>query len=128
MSEKFNSICDICGKPYKVCGSCKEIKSFTPWRTITDTMDHYKIFLVLSNYTNTEDKVRAKQELATCDLSELETFRPEIKAVIKDIMTEDKTVKQETVKSEPVKKIVRKTSVNKVTSEAKMDEVKDDIE
>ena len=128
MSEKFNSICDICGKPYHVCNSCTDIKSFTPWRTITDTMDHYKIFLVLSNYTNTKDKVRAKQELETCDLSELETFRPEIKAVIKQIMAEDKIVKQEEVKSEPVKKAVRKTTVNKVTSEVKTDEVKNDIE
>lgn len=127
MSEKFNSICDICGKPYRVCNSCTDIKSFTPWRTITDTMDHYKIFLVLSNYTNTKDKVRAKQELETCDLSELETFRPEIKAVIKEIMAEDKIVKQEEVKSEPVKKAVRKTTVNKVTSEVKTDEVKNDI-
>ena len=99
MSEKFNSVCDICGKPYRVCNSCKDIKSFTPWRTITDTMDHYKIFLVLSNYTNTKDRARAKQALETCDLSELETFRPEIKAVIKEIMAEDKIVKQEEVKS-----------------------------
>ena len=128
MSEKFNSVCDICGKPYRVCNSCKDIKSFTPWRTITDTMDHYKIFLVLSNYTNTKDRARAKQELETCNLSELETFRPEIKAVIKEIMAEDKVVKQEDVKTEPVKKTVRKTSVNKVASEVKTDEVKDDIE
>lgn len=127
MSEKFNSICDICGKPYHVCNSCTDIKSFAPWRTITDTMDHYKIFLVLSNYTNTKDKVRAKQELETCDLSELETFRPEIKAVIKEITAEDKIVKQEKVKSEPVKKAVRKTTVNKVTSEVITDEVKNDI-
>lgn len=128
MAEKINAYCDICGCGYHICNSCKDIKSFTPWRTITDTMDHYKIFLVLSNYTNTKDKVKAKQELETCDLSELETFRSEIKAVIKEIMAEDKIVKQEEVKSEPVKKIVRKTTVNKVTSEVKTDEVKNDIE
>lgn len=127
MAEKINAYCDICGCGYHICNSCKDIKSFTPWRTITDTMDHYKIFLVLSNYTNTKDKVKAKQELETCDLSELETFRPEIKAVIKEITDENKIAKQETVKSGPVKKAVRKTTV-KNTSEIKTDEVKNDNE
>ena len=121
MAEKINAYCDICGCGYHICNSCKDIKSFTPWRTITDTMDHYKIFLVLSNYTNTKDKVKAKQELETCDLSELETFRPEIKAVIKEITDENK------IASGPVKKAVRKTTV-KNTSELKTDEVKNDNE
>ena len=54
MSQELNATCDICGKKYHVCNSCKEIKSFTPWRTVTDTLQHYAIFLALSQYTKTK--------------------------------------------------------------------------
>ena len=56
MSQELNATCDICGKKYHVCNSCKEVKSFTPWRTVTDTMQHYLIFLALSEYTKNKDK------------------------------------------------------------------------
>jgi hypothetical protein len=54
---------------------------------VTDTLPHYAIFLALSEYTKTKDKEKAKEELAKCDLSELESFNPNIKAAIKDIIT-----------------------------------------
>ena len=59
MSQELNATCDICGKKYHICSSCKEVKSFTPWRTVTDTMQHYLIFLALSEYTKTKDKEKA---------------------------------------------------------------------
>ena len=90
MSQELNAICDICGKKYHICSSCKEVKSFTPWRTVTDTMQHYLIFLVLSEYTKTKDKEKAKEELSKCDLSELDTFNENIKTAIKEIMAEGK--------------------------------------
>ena len=96
MSQELNATCDICGKKYHICSSCKEVKSFTPWRTVTDTMQHYLIFLALSEYTKTKDKERAKNELATCDLSELDTFNENIKTVIKEIMAEEKGKIEET--------------------------------
>ena len=75
MSEKYNATCAICGKPYKICRTCQEIKSFTPWRTITDKLQHYTLFLVLSEYSRTKDKTKAKDELSKCDLSEKESFK-----------------------------------------------------
>ena len=89
MAQELNATCDICGKKYHICSSCKEVKSFTPWRTVTDTMQHYLIFLALSEYTKTKDKEKAKEELSKCDLSELDTFNENIKAVIKEIMAEE---------------------------------------
>ena len=61
MSEKYNATCAICGQPYKICRTCQEIKSFTPWRTITDTLQHYSLFLVLSEYSRTKDKAKANR-------------------------------------------------------------------
>ena len=106
MAQELNATCDICGKKYHVCNSCKEVKSFTPWRTVTDTMQHYLIFLALSEYTKTKDKEKAKEELSKCDLSELDTFNENIKTAIKEIMADGKEKVVETVSEETVEENV----------------------
>lgn len=132
MSQELNATCDICGKKYHICSSCKEVKSFTPWRTVTDTMQHYLIFLALSEYTKTKDKEKAKEELSKCDLSELDTFNENIKTVIKEIMTEEKEKIVETVSEETVEENVEikpQKATRKGRTSVKQSEVKnDDIE
>ena len=132
MSQELNATCDICGKKYHVCNSCKEVKSFTPWRTVTDTMQHYLIFLALSEYTKTKDKEKAKEELSKCDLSELDTFNENIKTVIKEIMAEGKEKIVETVSEENVKENVEikpQKTTRKGRASVKQSEVtNDDIE
>ena len=90
MSEPLNGVCDICGKRYSVCKTCQTVKTFKPWRTITDTLEHYKIFIALSEYTRTKNKEEAKEQLSHCDLSDLESFPDRIKNVIKEITVEPK--------------------------------------
>ena len=132
MAQELNATCDICGKKYHVCNSCKEVKSFTPWRTVTDTMQHYLIFLALSEYTKTKDKEKAKEELSKCDLSELDTFNENIKTVIREIMAEGKEKIVETVSEENVKENVEikpQKSTRKSRTSVKQSEVKkNDIE
>ena len=132
MAQELNATCDICGKKYHLCNSCKEVKSFTPWRTVTDTMQHYIIFLTLSEYTKTKDKEKAKEELSKCDLSELDTFNENIKTVIKEIMAEGKEKIVETVSEENVKENVEikpQKSTRKSRTSVKQSEVKkNDIE
>ena len=130
MSEKFNATCAICGKPYKVCRSCQEIKSFTPWRTVTDTLQHYSIFLTLTEYAKTKNKEVAREELSTCDLSELDIFKESVRNMIAEIMKEESIsvgdnleTKEEIDKSTEIKpqKVTRKSNMRK-----KQDEVTDD--
>ena len=132
MAQELNATCDICGKKYHICSSCKEVKSFTPWRTVTDTMQHYLIFLALSEYTKTKDKEKAKEELSKCDLSELDTFNENIKTVIREIMAEGKEKIVETVSEENVKENVEikpQKSTRKSRASVKQSEVKkNDIE
>ena len=132
MAQELNATCDICGKKYHICSSCKEVKSFTPWRTVTDTMQHYIIFLALSEYTKTKDKEKAKEELSKCDLSELDTFNENIKTAIKEIMAEGKEKIVETVSEENVKENVEikpQKSTRKSRTSVKQSEVKkNDIE
>ena len=130
MAQELNATCDICGKKYHICSSCKEVKSFTPWRTVTDTMQHYLIFLALSEYTKTKDKEKAKEELSKCDLSELDTFNENIKSVIKEIISVEKNV--EIVSEETVKENVeikpQKTTRKGRTSVKQSEVTNDDIE
>ena len=132
MAQELNATCDICGKKYHVCNSCKEVKSFTPWRTVTDTMQHYLIFLALSEYTKTKDKEKVKEELSKCDLSELDTFNENIQTVIKEIMAEGKEKIVETVSEENVKENVEikpQKTTRKGRASVKQSEVtNDDIE
>lgn len=124
MSQELNATCDICGKKYHVCNSCKEIKTFTPWRTVTDTLQHYAIFLALSQYTKTKNKEKAREELSACDLSDLESFNENIKAVIKEIMEEPKN---EVVDPEiKIENKPQKLSLKRGKVSVKQNEVTDD--
>lgn len=86
MSQKMNAKCSICGEEYHVCSTCKSTKKLTPWRTITDTMDCYKIFTVVKQYTNkliTKDK--AKEILEKVKMPK--ELLPHIKTVVDEIMS-----------------------------------------
>ncbi len=91
--NNINAHCAICNKGYHICHSCSGQKALKPWRSVTDTMEHYKIYLAIHGYTISKDKESAKGELKNCDLSSLENFDPEVKSVIKKIMAENKKVK-----------------------------------
>jgi hypothetical protein len=93
MSKELNAVCAICGKKYHVCKSCQQMKSFTPWRSVVDTIEHYKIFLIISNYTNKRiTKDEAKNELLNVDLTGYENFLIEIKNVIEEIMDNENII------------------------------------
>ena len=88
-----NAKCCICGKAYHVCNSCKEIKEFTPWRTVTDTIDHYMIYLAIHGYSVTKNKKKALEELKKCDLSDFDSFNPYIKKILNEILNGEKKEK-----------------------------------
>lgn len=121
MAEYLNAKCAICDKKYHLCKTCEDVKTFSPWRTVTDTIDCYKIFLVLSEYTKTKNKEQAKKELSTCNLKEKDVFAPHIKAAIDEIMAEPevevktstKEIKEKEVKNSQPVKIVKRTQTAK---------------
>lgn len=107
-NNNINAHCCICGAGYHVCNSCLDQKEFKPWRTITDNIEHYKIYLVIHDYTLSKDKEFAKkmarEQLQMCDLSGLENFNSEIKSIINDILFDpqinEKTQKRKRRKTE----------------------------
>jgi hypothetical protein len=90
MADYLNGTCSVCGKPYHICGDCTNTKSFSPWRTVADSLNCYKIFLILRDYTNGYTiKSEARELLQKCDLSGLENFQKNIKNSILEILDEE---------------------------------------
>jgi hypothetical protein len=88
MSDKASHICSVCGTEYHYCPDCNDAKSFTPWRTIVDTIEHYKIFLIIRDYTNKDcDISGTKKLLLQIDLTDLDNFVPEMQSVIESILS-----------------------------------------
>lgn len=121
MAENINANCMICGKGYYMCLSCKDMVRLRPWQLHTDTSEHYKIYQILHGHTTGvySDK-EAKEKLQLVDLSDVDTFRPEVKAAIHKIMdyVEQSILEENTVDEEKPKKAVRKRkSANVVETE-----------
>lgn len=91
--------CRICGKKYKVCDRCETARNRTPWRVITDTAEHYQIWIIIRQYKqNLITKEEAKEMLSNIPFqNELDAFIPAIKDTINSIMTEEEIVKNENV-------------------------------
>lgn len=93
MAEKNNATCSICGKEYYMCLSCKDSMKVTPWKMYTDTAEHYKVFQVIRGYsTGVYNKEEARAKFNNVDIKDLNTFRPHIKKIVKDILKEEKPV------------------------------------
>ena len=100
MTEKNNATCSICGRPYHLCVSCKDMMSLSPWKIHTDTSEHYKIYQVIHGFnTGVYTKEEAKSKLQKVDLSDFDSLRENIKNIIQDIMKEDKKIVETVVKT-----------------------------
>lgn len=97
IAEKNNSTCSICGTKYYACLSCHDSIQLTPWKIHTDTSEHYKVFQIIRGFnTGLYSKDEAKEKFKNVDLSDLNTFRPHIKATVEKILKEEKPVVENT--------------------------------
>ena len=94
MPKELNTTCSICGTRYHACATCKSTKILKPWRTVTDTIDCYKIYMIVHDYTNDSiTKDNAKEMLKNCKIPE--ALLPHVKNVIDEIKGSDKKTKPE---------------------------------
>lgn len=101
--EKINHWCVICGTGYHACDSCESIKSFKPWRTITDTSRCYQIYLVIKQYNSgVVDKqgARCMLENIGVQIDDIKGYKADVKATLTEIFKEDKFVKTESKKTD----------------------------
>lgn len=119
MSKEINHFCIICGKGYHACDSCDEVKTFTPWRSLTDTIEHFQLYMVLQDYINKRiTKAEAKKELSNFDLSEKDSFKDSAKNAINEILS-TKIAKTKTKIENEVK--VDESTENKIEETLSLD-------
>ena len=91
MANKTNATCSICGNEYYMCLSCHD--KINSWKIYTDTAEHYKVFQVVRGFSNNVyTKDEAREKLKNINLVDLESFRPHIKEIVKNILKEDKQI------------------------------------
>lgn len=118
MAEKNNAVCSICGKGYYVCLSCSDAMKLHPFKSFTDTAEHFKIFQIVKGFnTGVYTKDEAREKFQNVDLKDIDSFRPHIKEIIKDILKEPTVEKMAISRKKNYK--VEKNEVNeKVENEA----------
>lgn len=115
MSKEINHWCVVCGKGYHACDSCNETKSFTPWRALTDSIEHFKIFTVLKDFNNKLiSKKEARELLSNVDLSDKDSFKDSAKSVLAEIYKDDVV---ETKNTKKKNKVVAETEVTESNTE-----------
>lgn len=93
-ANKPNATCAICGKPYRMCYSCKKNDGSMVWKRFCDTPEHYKIYQLVHGYTTgLYTKSEAKRKLKNIDTSDIDELRSHIRDILMDIMGSDKSGK-----------------------------------
>lgn len=115
MTEKNNATCKICGKPYYMCMSCADSIKAHPWKAFTDTANCYKVFQVVHGLsTGVYTKDEAKKKFKNIDLKDIESFRPHIRDIIKDVLKEEKVdVEEVTVEEVVADEAIVKSAVSR---------------
>lgn len=86
--------CIICGIEYDACDTCNSLKRLTPWKTITDTQNHYKIHLIITDFAyKLISKKEAKQELKKCNIKGWENYSNGASRLIEEIILEEQDLK-----------------------------------
>ena len=135
MTEKNNAICSICEKPYHKCLSCRDSMKLQPWKMYTDSAEHYKVFQAVRGYnTGVYTKDEFKSKLKNIDLSDLENYKENVKALIKDVLKDEELVdetvlvEEEAIVETPVHSRKRSYKVNKVEANSNVEnEVVDEV-
>lgn len=91
-NQDINHYCIVCGTGYHACDSCSEVKQFKPWRVLTDTIEHFKIYMTLNSYNNKKiSKQEAQEELKSLNLVGWESFKESSKKVIRELLESENT-------------------------------------
>lgn len=80
--------CIMCGNKYDACLSCKDKIALRPWKTITDTVDCYKLFLIITQYNKgILSKESAKKQLSAIKY-DFDSLKETDKSVIQTILAD----------------------------------------
>lgn len=112
MAEQNNASCAVCGNGYHVCLHCREKMALTPWKTHTDTPEHYKVFQILRGFSvGIYSKEEARERLENVNLDDREKYVDYVKEKLNEILG-DNNLSSELSMERPVA-VKRRKSVHK---------------
>lgn len=83
--QDYTHSCKACGKKYKACNACNEIKSFETWRSVACSMECYQLWMTLIEFNcGRITAENAKEYIDSLDLEGKE-LNEDIKIVMKRI-------------------------------------------
>lgn len=94
--QKLNHTCVICGAKYHSCDTCEEIKTYTPWRTICDTQNHYLMYVTIRSYQEriiSKETAKAQLEQYGVKNGEFNEFIPAVAVLMDEIFSNNKIKK-----------------------------------
>ena len=106
--SRYNRTCILCGKQYKYCMDCRSELDVPAFYNIYCSKNCRAIFNILVEFAqNHITKEQAQEQLASCDLSNQENFRADMKAILNQIIepaAEEKAKEEtQTEEAEPEK-------------------------
>lgn len=85
MADK-NKKCLVCGTAYSYCSTCAEYRNMPRWMSTFHSDNCRKIFNTVSSYLSKSiDATKAKEVLDTCDLTNKDSFSPNVNKVINEV-------------------------------------------
>jgi len=92
MGKELNHECIICGVKYHHCDSCNQISTFTPWRVICDTSEHYQIYMIILDYQSnriTKEEAKEQLDVVGITINDIGSFKDSVKSILNDILVDD---------------------------------------
>lgn len=89
--------CKCCGKKIKLCPHCPTEAGYTPWRTLADSQEHFKLFMLACDYANkaiTKDEALAM--LHRLDVTGYEHFNTSTGEILRELLSESQNIQTET--------------------------------
>ena len=80
--------CIVCGKGYKFCDSCCNVRGYTPWRVIADAPECYQVHLLIATCKR-DDATDADFENLRI-LSDKIDMKPEVAVVVNQLLEDHK--------------------------------------
>ena len=129
MNKNNNVKCIICGKGYHLCRSCKDKLAVAPYKLLTDTSEHYKVYQVVNAYRGkVYTKEEAREVLKNIDISDKDTYLDSVKKILDEILEVEKKInKVEDINKNNVAKPKKYVKPNKVATKPLVVEKEVDI-
>lgn len=129
MDKNNNVKCVVCGKGYHLCMSCRDKIAMKPWKVLTDTPEHYKVYQVVNGYrAGIYTKDEAKIALENINIKDKNTYLDSVKKILDEILKVEKPVEvkveKKFVKTVTPKKLQSKVEGKIVETESDNKEIK----